>query len=225
MGRLDSLAALAAILAAVCLLAGCEKAKDAAREQYYQALEKVGVERREVLVKRVESAREAQQEAQTQFRDALQEFQALVGFKGGKLEEQYEKLRGEYEDAAKRADDVRDKIRGVRNVGTSLFREWETELAQYGDPALRRQSERELEETRERYGQLVTVMDRAADRMEPVLTKLHDQVLFLKHNLNAKALGSLQGTADKLRTDVGALLADMEASIREAEAFIRDMGK
>jgi ElaB/YqjD/DUF883 family membrane-anchored ribosome-binding protein len=209
--------AVAAVLAAT----GCEKARDS----YYKALEKVGVEKREVLVGRVEKARDAQQEAQQQFRDALQEFQALVGYQGGELEAKYEKLRGEYEDSKKRADDVNDKIRGVKNVATSLFKEWETELGQFSDPKLKAESQRELRETQRRYGQVVAVMEKASARMDPVLRKLNDQVLFLKHNLNARALGSLQGTARSLQGDVDGLVKEMEASIAEASKFIEEMAK
>jgi ElaB/YqjD/DUF883 family membrane-anchored ribosome-binding protein len=221
------LAAAAAACAVVALLAvpGCERAKDAAREKYYNALEKVGLERREVLVKRVDNAKEAQQEAQEQFRDALEEFQALVGADGGDLEARYEKLRGEYEDAAKRAGAVHDKIRSVRNVADSLFREWEAEIGQYTDENLARESRRQKQETVGRYDQLLASMERAAAKMDPVLAKFHDQVLFLKHNLNAKVLGSLKGTAATLQGDVDRLIEDMQRSIQEADAFIRDMGK
>jgi len=101
-------------------------------------------------------------------------------------------LRGEYEDARQRADTVHDKIRAVRNVATALFKEWETEIGNYTNAEMKRVSQRELAETRTRYEQLVVVMERAASRMDPVLAKLQDQVLFLKDNLNAKVLGSLQ---------------------------------
>jgi len=216
-------AAAAALLLALAL-AGCDQAKEAAREQYYKALERVGLEKREVLVSRVDKARESQDKAQKQFKDALEELRALAGYKGGELEAKYEKLNKEYESAVSRADDVNDKIRGVKHVAESLFKEWQAEIGQYEDQNLRRQSEAELKETQHRYAQLVVVMDKAAARMDPVLRKLHDQVLFLKHNLNAKVLGSLGGTADKIQVDVTKLVEDMEASIREADAFIKDMG-
>jgi ElaB/YqjD/DUF883 family membrane-anchored ribosome-binding protein len=215
----------AAAFAALVMVPACDRAKDAAREKYYNALEKVGLERREILVNRVDNAREAQEKAQEQFRDALEEFKSLVGYKGGELEAKYEKLRGEYEDAQKRADAVNEKLNAVRNVASSLFREWETEIGQYTDANLAGQSRSELRETQGRYEQLLGVMQKAASKMDPVLGKLRDQVLFLKHNLNAKVLGALKGTADSLQTDVTKLIADIQVSIDEADAFIKDMGK
>ena len=69
------------------------------------------------------------------------------------------------------------------------------------------------------------MMKRSEQKMQPVLAALRDQVLYLKHNLNAQAVSSLQGTADALQTDVAALVADMEAAVREATAFIDAMNK
>jgi Skp family chaperone for outer membrane proteins len=192
---------------------------------YYDAMEKLGYEKRDLLVKRVDSAREAQQEAQQQFRDTLQEFQTLVGYKGGELESKYEKLRGEYEDASSRAEAVRTRIANVRDVANRLFQEWSTEIGQFTSNDLRVESQRELDLTRRRYQEVLTVMERASKRMDPVLAKLNDQVLFLKHNLNARALGSLKTTAEALQVEVGKLVTDMEASIAEASKFIDEMGK
>ena len=192
---------------------------------YYDAMEKLGYEKRDLLVKRVDSAREAQQEAQQQFRDTLQEFQTLVGYKGGELESKYEKLRSEYEDASSRAEAVRTRIANVRDVANRLFQEWSTEIGQFTSNDLRVESQRELDLTRRRYQEVLTVMERASKRMDPVLAKLNDQVLFLKHNLNARALGSLKSTAEALQVEVGKLVTDMEASIAEASKFIDEMGK
>lgn len=66
-------------------------------------------------------------------------------------------------------------------------------------------------------------MKRTADRMDPVLAKFRDQVLFLKHNLNAQVLASLSTTQRDVETDVSRLVADMESSIKDAEDFIRAM--
>jgi len=187
---------------------------------YYSALEKVGIEKREILVDRVESARDAQGEAQEQFKDALEQFKALVGYNGGDLESMYNTLSGEYEDSQTQAQAVRDRVAAVKDVAGALFREWEDELGQYSDPSLKRQSQRQLNDTRARFNDLAVTMDRAAASMDPVLTTLHDQVLFLKHNLNARALGSLSGTADELQTDVSRLVKQMQAAIAEANRFI-----
>ena len=59
--------------------------------------------------------------------------------------------------------------------------------------------------------------------MDPVLTVFHDRVLFLKHNLNARAIAALGSETADLESDVAALIAEMERSIAEADAFIAEM--
>lgn len=210
---LATVAALAATLAP----GGC-------RTLYYDTMETLGVHKREILVDRVEEARDEQAEAKEQFRSALEAFTAVVEFDGGDLESTYDRLRRELDRSETRAAAVHDRIESVESVAGALFREWTEELDQYESADLRRRSERQLEETRDRADQLVGAMRRAEDRMEPVLSAFRDQVLFLKHNLNAQAVASLQGEAVALETDVAELIAEMEAAIAEADAFIASMG-
>ncbi len=183
------------------------------------------MEKRDLLVKRVDNAREAQEEAQQQFKDSLDEFRSLVGYDGGALEAQYEKLRSSYESSKSKAEEVNNRIDGIESVAHKLFAEWEAEIGQFKDASYKLESQRELRDTRKRVDGLVKTMNKAASRMDPVLEKLNDQVLFLKHNLNAKALGSLKTTADSLQVEVGGLIQAMEASINEANAFIAEMKK
>lgn len=187
---------------------------------YYDALETVGVEKREVLASRVEKTQESQEEAKEQFATALEQLMELTNDSGGALKEHYDRLSDALEDSEDRAEEVRDRIEGVRSVAEALFSEWETELTAYSSDTLRRQSERQLKATQRRYDRLLLLMQRAADRMEPVLATLRDQVLFLKHNLNAQAVAGLDSTTRELQDDVSLLIADMERSIAEAEEFL-----
>ena len=67
-------------------------------------------------------------------------------------------------------------------------------------------------------------MERAQRRIEPVLKPLRDRVLFLKHNLNAQAIGALDAELSTIRTNVDALVADLDAAIAEADQFVASMG-
>lgn len=203
-------------VALVLLLAGCSSA-------YYGAMEKMGVAKREILVDRVEKTRESQAEAKLQFANALQQFLAVTKVDGGALQQKYENLNREFQRSEARAKEVRERIASVEDVAAALFREWKQELNQYSSAALKADSERQLEQTRRRYDALIQLMRRAADRMDPVIATFRDQVLFLKHNLNARALAQLESTNRTLQADISTLIRDMETSIREAESFIRDM--
>ncbi len=66
-------------------------------------------------------------------------------------------------------------------------------------------------------------MQTARNRVDPVLAVLMDNVLFLKHSLNAQALAALRGQASVLEGKVDALIRDMQLAIDEADAFINRM--
>jgi len=204
---------LVALLAVPFLLSACSSTQ-------YAVMEKFGIHKREILVDRVEDARDSQQQAKEQFANALEEFSAVLNFQGGSLEEKYKTLNSVLEESEEHAQKVRDRIDKVEDVAEALFDEWEDELNLYSSDSLRRSSARKLKETRSHYQSLMTAMQRAEAKIDPVLTPLRDQVLYLKHNLNAQAIASLQGELGRVEGDVSALIREMEAAIREADAFI-----
>ncbi|WP_116366232.1 DUF2959 domain-containing protein [Parahaliea mediterranea] len=197
-------------------LAGCESA-------YYSAAEQVGIHKRDILVDRVESSRDAQEDAEEQFESALEHFQAVVGFDGGDLQDVYEDLNDEYEDSVTAAQNVHDRINAVESVAEALFDEWEAEIDEYQNASFKAQSQRQLRETRQRYTGMLAAMRKAESRMDPVLTALKDNVLFLKHNLNAQAVASLKTEFDGIARDVDLLIAEMRKSIAASNAFIDSM--
>lgn len=194
-------------------LAGCSGV-------YYNALEKVGFAKRDLLVSRVQDARQAQDQAKEQFVSALDQLLEITKSDGGDLKRNYDRLQRELDRSEVRARAVRERIDSVEDVAVALFREWKRELGQYENESLRRRSERQLEDTQDRYETLMNLMRSAAQRMDPVLSTFRDQVLFLKHNLNARTIAGLGATARELEDDVSDLLAEMERSIQEADAFI-----
>ena len=207
--RAASLAGLALLASAL----GC-------RSLYYGALEEVGVQKRHILADRIEDGREAQQDAQEQFQDAFERFKTATSFEGGELEDTYRGLASALDDSEARAADVRERIAAIERVAGDLFAEWEEEIGQISRADLRKKSSAQLQQTRARYAKLLTVMKRAERKMDPVLIAFRDQVLFLKHNLNASAIASLETQAGGIQSDVDALVRDLESSIREADAFL-----
>lgn len=202
-----------------CMVAGMAACQTA----YYGAMEKFGYEKRDILVNRVEDARAAQQDAKQQFEDALEQFIAVTEFEGGELESRYRTLKAEFEDSEAQAKKVRSRIDDVERVAKDLFAEWDRELGQYSSQDMRRTSERQLKDTRQRYAVLIDKMQRAERKIDPVLNAFRDRVLFLKHNLNAQAIASLRNDRASIESDIAALVADMNRSIAEADAFIRNM--
>jgi hypothetical protein len=187
-------------------LSACDKA-------YMATMEKMGYAKRDILSSRVKSARDAQEDAKKEIQSTLEQFGQVVSYEGGDLEATYKKLNGELENSEDGARTVRKKITDVESVADALFSEWETELGQYSNADLRRKSQSKL------------TMKRAEQRIEPVLKPLRDQVLYLKHNLNARALAAIKGELVKVDAQVDQLVKDMNRSIAEADKFIQSMEK
>jgi len=205
-----------ASLALLLALSGCTGA-------YYGAMEQIGKEKRHILADRVDRSRKEQGEAQEEFQSAYERFQAVTQFDGGDVEDVYRDLADALERSERKAERVRSRIGSVEQVAGDLFEEWEREIGEIQNRDLRRQSQDSLRRTRTRYAALLTAMRRAETRMDPVLQAFRDQVLFLKHNLNARAIASLEGTVGAIEGDVKRLLDELGRSIREADAFLETL--
>jgi hypothetical protein len=204
------------LLTVLLLTAGCESA-------YYGAWEKMGVHKRDILVDRVEDAADAQSDAKEEFQSALEKFSSVVSVPPSDLKDTYEELADAFEDAEARAEEVTDRIESVEDVSEDLFEEWQEEIEQITNARLRSASADQLRRSRRQYEELIQSMRRAESKMPPVLDAFRDQVLFLKHNLNAQAIASLEGELGMIETNVAALIRDMETSISRSQAFIEDM--
>ena len=204
------------IMMALIVSGGCQKA-------YYGTMEMFGKHKRDILVDNVADARDAQNQAKEQFASALEEFMSVVDSPGGQLEEKYKTLNAAYKESKDKADAVKEHIDDVKRVAAALFKEWEKELDEYSSDTLRKTSEDKLKQTQKRYVKLISAMERAESKIAPVLSAFHDQVLFLKHNLNAQAIASLQDELTTVENEIGILIQEMEKSIDEANAFIQEM--
>ena len=198
-------------------LSGCKSA-------YYKTMETFGKHKRDLLVNNVSDARDSQEETKEQFKTALEKFTEVVNYDGGELKEKYEVLNEQLQKSEKKAKAMRKHIDSVESVAQDLFKEWEAELDQYTSQSLRKSSEKTLEQTKVNYSKLIAAMRKAETKIEPVLSAFRDQVLFLKHNLNAQAISSLQDELVTIEGDIASLVSEMESSISEADEFIRSMG-
>jgi len=190
---------------------------------YYKAQEKIGNEKRDILVDRIKKGREDQEKAKEQYKSTLEAFQAATGFKGGRTEEVYKKLKKEYDEAAGHTKKVSDRINSIEQVSDDMFNEWEKELSGMRNGELRNRSNVMLKATRRRYTELIRKMKAVEAKAKPVLKAFEDQVLYIKHNLNANAIASLKDNVLKMDADVQTLIRDIEIATKEADAFIASL--
>jgi hypothetical protein len=204
------------MLAAVLGLCGCST-------MYYGAMEKFGVHKRDIMVDRIKAARDTQDETKDQFVTAMEQFKGVVNFKGGNLESEYNKFNKTLQKSEAGAEAVHDRISAVENVSEALFKEWRSEIKQYSSDSLRNASQQKYDATKIKYEELIQAMKSAESRLEPVLTPLRDQVLFMKHNLNARAIAGLSGEVISVQANVDKLVRDMESAIAQADSFIASL--
>ena len=197
------------------LATGCTSA-------YYSAMETLGKEKRHLLKDNVEDVQESQTQAKEEFKDALTRIKELYNFDGGNLENFYSRLKSSYEDCEDRASQIEKRIAKVETVAEDLFAEWQDEINQINDTKLKSGSRASLSDAKAKFRKLDAAMKQSTKNMNPVLAKLKDYVLYLKHNLNARAVGALSGEILSIEKEVTTLIEDMTLSITEAEHFIKN---
>ena len=193
------------------------------KNTYYKAMKTIGKEKRDILAARVKDSKKDQQQAKEQFKTTMESFQELTGFQGGSLESNYKKLNAEYEKSADSARKLHDRIDSIDQVSSDLFKEWQKEIDGMENKALKTQSAGMLKQARINEANYIKSMKQTEARMTPVLSAFRDRVTFLKHNLNARAIGSLKGTSAKISTDVDVLLTSLDGSMAQADALINSL--
>ncbi|MDC9729205.1 MAG: DUF2959 domain-containing protein [Methyloprofundus sp.] len=188
---------------------------------YYRTKESLGQHKRELVVIRVEEASESLEETKVYFSDALERFKAVVQVEKGSLEDKYRLLKRQFDFCETQAQRVAERIKAIEDVSDALFLEWEKELKEYTSRSLRAQSRQQLKLSKQHYTRLLKAMRKAEKQINPVLGAFRDQVLFLKHNLNANAIAALQQEFAVIALDISQLIAVMEASISEANHFVQ----
>lgn len=191
-----------------------------ARQAYYQAKESMGHPKRDMVVRHVEQACGSLQEAKIHFESALDRFKTIVVVDDSTLENKYRLLQQQYDFCKAKADEVGCRIRAIEEVTGALFAEWEAELDEYTNRSLKTKSRQQLRQSQQHYAKLIKTMHRAESKINPVLAAFKDQVLFLKHNLNAQAIAAIEHEFIEISMDMTQLVQAMEQTILEANRFI-----
>jgi len=208
---------------AVVALSLCAFALVSCQSAYYKTMKTFGKEKRDILVKRVIESKKDQEETKEKVKTTMESFQELTGFQGGNLEKSYKKLNSEYESAQSQANQLHDRIQSIDQVSNDLFKEWQSEINQMSNAKLKSQSAAMLRDSKQRQAIYMAAMRKTESQLASVLKSFQDQVLFLKHNLNARAIGSLKGTSAQMKTDVTALTKSIDSSIQEADKLISSL--
>ena len=80
-----------------------------------------------------------------------------------------------------------------------------------------------MRKTQQSYAAIYRQMQNSYAKIDPVLKVLQDNTLYLKHNLNARAISGISNEVLSVEGKVAALIQQMEKSIEESKEFIAAM--
>ena len=190
---------------------------------YYGFWETFGQDKRDLLKSEIENSNDDQKDIKEEFSSTLERIKKEYNFDGGELERTYDYLSTRYEDAKKRQSKLQDRINKIKEIGSDLFKEWKKEALEIKNSKYRRSSLAKLSRTKTQFAKLRSHLEKTEKRLEAVMSKFKDQVLFLKHNLNAKALGSLKVEFKEIEKGINQLIENINSSQSTNNIFIEKM--
>ena len=186
---------------------------------YYKSWEVLGKEKRDLLESNMGDLSEDQEDAREEFSSVLEKIQKKYYFDGGKLEDTYDKVSSDYEDLESEVNSVSDQIEKVEEIAEDLFDEWEDEADSFENASYRKRSLASLDKTKKSFKGVLVSARKSEEKMKRLLKKYRDQVLYIKHNLNAKAIGHLSGKLKNLENEMNALILELKSSIEKSKNF------
>lgn len=174
----------------------------------------------EALIDSVRCARAEQAQSQEDFSAAFRLFQRLTAPQAVELEELDAELEDSIDECDEAAERLRERILEIRTDSSTLFTEWKAELEHFSGEALRKKSESMLVDTEERSQRVIAALEEIQGKMEPVLLKFHDYELFFNHNLNPRAIATLEDTYDDFDQELESLNEEIASAMNEMNAFL-----
>jgi chromosome segregation ATPase len=174
------------------------------------------------LVERVRGAQDEVTEAREDYDAAFTLYQRLTAPQAVELDELSDDFTDSIESCEDRAQDLAERVEGIRGEADTLFTGWNEELTQFSGELLRRKSEAMMLDTQARAQRVMDALERVQTRTQPVLLKLQDYALFFHHNLNARAIATLQDTYKEFDSEFRALQAELGKAEAEIETFLTE---
>lgn len=172
------------------------------------------------LIDRAEDAGRESKGTSADFAAAFHLYQRLTSPQAVELE----KISDDFEDAVEECEDaaeeLTERIESIRTETDRFIDGWSEELAGFSSEELRGKSAAQMQETEARARRLLAALEREQSRMQPVLRKLKDYALFFHHNLNARAIATLQDTYENFDREFRALENETARAQDEITAFL-----
>jgi hypothetical protein len=169
-----------------------------------------GVKQAERLVKRAEATVKQILDTKTELEKSLTTYNALVTGGSGDAKKLYNDLRKSVDRSENKREDVRKRGADMETEAHAFFEEWTASLATIGDEQLKQRSRARLDETRVRFGEILSAGRRAGADFDVFMAALRDQIVYLGYDLNPGALASLSEDAKKLNDQASTMFESID---------------
>lgn len=190
---------------------------------YYNFWETLGKEKRDLLKSKLNDVNNAQEDVEEQYVDNLERIRKEYNFNEGELEKTYDKITDDYEDTNEKQKELSERINKANNIATDLFEEWKNEAYQLQNKNYKRKSLQKLAITKKKYSRTYTTIKKIEKDLNKILRKFKDQVIFIKHNLNAKVIGNLKSEFNDIKIDIKKQIKNIKRSKNQTELFIKEL--
>jgi hypothetical protein len=182
-----------------------------------------GVKQPERLAKRAGDTVKAIEETKQQLERTLNLYNSIVQNKSEDTQKAYKDLGKWMEECDKKRTNVRNKVEAMEKEAHAFFAEWTQSLDGITNPDLRKRSQDRLNDTRVRYGDILTAGRDAGGKFDAFMGSLHDQFVYLGYDLNPTALASLAGDAKKLNAQAAAMFEEINKTTNLTNEYISSL--
>ena len=146
------------------------------------------------------------------------------------LAEQAKDRRGAYKDLIKDKDNtqtkveaVRQRVAGMEQEANTLFAAWAKNVEGITEEGLRKKSQARLDDTKKRFGDILSAGKQAREAYDPFMKQLADQITYMGHDLNPEAVASLKPDAAKLNDQATKVFARVDETMKVAREYINSL--
>jgi chromosome segregation ATPase len=182
-----------------------------------------GHKQTERLVKRAGETLKQIVETKQQLQKTLTIYNSIIDAKTDDANKTYKDLVKAVEQCEKKRGDVQNKTEEMEKEAHIFFQEWNASLSGISNEDLKKRSQERLNDTRVRYGDILSAGRRAGAEFDTFIGDLRDQIAYLGFDLNPSAVESLKGDAAKLNQHGDVLFGKIDDVNKKITEYIQSI--
>lgn len=186
---------------------------------YYSTMATFGVEKRDILIDRLEENAEALARTSQRLAEMASAYREATHSEGGDLVALHKAFSKAYGRAESAAGDLRGSIDDTHSVAMVTFEEWKTRTNEIQDADLRKRSTENYAVAQGGYQKLVRNIRAAEQALDPLLTRFRDHDVFMKLNLHHTTMASLRESEGELLGQVDVRRAELDKLVNDTRAY------